>query len=568
MLLCDIRFAAGFEFRREQIFANMEISSSTTMLLDIPVHDEAGWTDAPRQCPAQLIARLSEHTKKAPEQLKKNEESAALLRTVHLDVVTARARRANERAIEVKARRLRIEANTKQVLLQRLHATAERAARHEQTKLEREFDKALQRHALVTAVKAVRSASKASSDRHHQHNYGRVALATSNRQRRLKELQERNAVAVRRSLTIAAAVKEQEKEASIIMSAQLTLRLNEAAGRRLVELHKSPRTDERARVMLASQAVDRAFKRRSLEKALANAATRRDALLSTVRERASANNAKAAAAADERKAIRDETANARRNLFEKLNSAAVSREISQRRQGHKKGELIEIEMPAKDLAPAALVARLSQWPTSAQSSANRQLAASRQLAATERRLLALVAQSKPALRDLARVKDGIARVAAREAKHVQAIAARHARSAAALARLRQARITATEEVNRRVAQAELRRRTALAAKKQALRRSLLKHTVATARHAARLLEKAGPHAERSAAAAACRTVDELTILLRGEKAERRRESVASRHATLLAARVARARQRATPIAFTTSEVELGVEVQLLTNRNK
>jgi len=57
-------------------------------------------------------------------------------------------------------------------------------------------------------------------------------------------------------------------------------------------------------------------------------------------------------------------------------------------------------------------------------------------------------------------------------------------------------------------------------------------------------------------------------LLRGEKAERRRESVASRHATLLAARVARARQRATPIAFTTSEVELGVEVQLLTNRNK
>jgi len=303
---------------------------------------------------------------------------------------------------------------------------------------------------LMAAVKDARASQQEAIEHRLENKLQRVASAASIREQRLKETIKRNAWVVKRALAIATAVKEQEKEASATKAEQLDLRLAAAAGRRESELPRSPRTEERlqkSRWALASRALELQCKRRALEKAQESAAEKREAQLASVRQRASEMNAKVSAAAEERQSQSAAADGARRNLFEKLNSALVERGL-QRRQSAKKlgvGSVIEIEVHSTPLppAPTALVERLEQKSIR---KASDQTAGP---AAALRRQAALASVKKSALRDLTRVREAAAKREECSARRVASLEARNFQLMASVALARRARTASAKKMTRK-----------------------------------------------------------------------------------------------------------------------
>lgn len=518
-----------------------------SLMINIPVHEEEGWTCPSPESSAELIARLEakDQGKKSPEQLKKAEDYARLLRQAHVDAVAARARRENERAAEAKSRRLRNEANAKQRLQQRLNAVAERQAWLEHEKAQKEQEKAAQRNVLMAAVKDARAAQKEAIEHRHENKLERVASAVSSREQRLKDIIQRNAWVVKRALAIATAVKERERDTSAAKAEQLDLRLAAAAGRRELEQPRSPRTEERLRASrwaLATRALELECKRRTLEKAQESATEKREAQLSSVRQRASDRNAKISAVAEERKSQEAAADGARRNLFEKLNSAVVKRGLQRRQSAKKLGVdgVIEIEVHSTPLppAPAALVERLERKSMRKDSEQSAHM--DRHSDAARRRQAALASFKKSALRDLMRVREAAAKREACAAERAASLEGRNFRRMASVALARRARTASAMKMIGRVAEAELRRKAADAARKRAIARAVLKRNVAVGQRASILLNLGRMHVKRSEAAATRRAANELSVALRGKVAARACEHAALRRAELIAAKVVRA----------------------------
>lgn len=509
-----------------------------SLMINIPVHEEEGWTVSSPESPMGLIARLAaKEGKKSPEQRQKMEEYSSLLHQAHVDAVAARARRENERAAEARSRRLRNEANAKQRLQQRLDAAAERQVRLEKEKSQKEQEKAAQRNMLVAAVKDARAAQREAVFQRYETKLGRVASATSTRETRLKEIIERNAFVVKRALAVATANKEQDKMTSAAKAESINLRMAAAADRRESEQPTSPRTQERLRALrgnLAKQAVELGCKRRTLEKAQESAYEKREATLASVRQRAAEMNAKVTAAADLRESQKASATGARRNLFQKLNSAAVER-TRQRRPSAKwldVDSVIEIEVHSMPLPPppAALVERLGRKPA-------RKVSKGRHAAAAKKQQAALALSKKFAVRDLKRVKEAAAKRKAHTSERATKLKELQVSRMASVALARRARTASAKKMNARVVEAALRRTAADKARKCAAERANLKRSIAAGRRAQRLLTLGHAQIKRSESAAHRRTANDLAVALRGKVVASAREKAALRRAEILRARV-------------------------------
>eukprot|EP00316_Scyphosphaera_apsteinii_P020009 CAMPEP_0119330208 /NCGR_PEP_ID=MMETSP1333-20130426/77745_1 /TAXON_ID=418940 /ORGANISM="Scyphosphaera apsteinii, Strain RCC1455" /LENGTH=632 /DNA_ID=CAMNT_0007339547 /DNA_START=36 /DNA_END=1934 /DNA_ORIENTATION=+ len=473
---------------------------SMGLKIEIPVHQEKGWTSkspgngaSPGGVRERLANRLNVSTPRTPEEQKKAEEHAQLLRQLHIEAVQARAARDNQRIAEAKARRLRMEATSRQRLEDRLDALASRESRLETDKIKLEQERLKKREAMALAVKEARAEREKARQDRAMDDANRSLNAAVKRGKLIQAIVDKQAYAVKHALAAAAAVKELEREYLASASEKLTAKLDKAEERRL-ETPKSQaaaRASERARqvtVCLNEMAVKTEEKRKALITAQNRATDRRNELMSSVSSRASSSNERATnVAAQLRTGRLDEVCSARRHLFAKLNDAEVRRLAQRYQRSEESLEVITVEVHSNPLPspPAELVKRLDTAPRQfdelVEALAKRHKAAALRAAASRSMKIKVAAKCTQNI-----AKATAVRAAAEHAAMVK-IERRHVAAKHNIVDARAARIAFSKKSYQRVKAAEVRRGAAFAVVKRSAAMAALKRERAHGKRAALLL---------------------------------------------------------------------------------
>jgi len=531
-----------------------------SLKIEIPIHDEEGWTfPSPSEMPVR--ARLEASATCSPtspeklEKLKRAEDYACLLRQAHLEGVQARAARESQRAKEAQARRLRLEATSRQRLQDRLDAVAQREARISTEKAKALSERVAKREMLQEAVKEAREARDQARQERAALELCRCAEASAKREKAIQATIDKNAYQVKHALAVRTALREIEREAASAAAAKTSAKLESADERRHNALHSpreeaSERASERAK-QVALQQHERLIKteerRRQLARAMERAEEKRHTMVAEVVAAASARNAQAAdAALEAKKANEAEACSVKRRLFGKLNEAEVRRSLGSRR-AQSAGELIEVDVRPDPLPspPAGLVERLNGKARKEGDELAAELAA-RHVAAQTRAADARSQLAKKATRALKRV----GRAAARRSAARDAMVAKMQRRAEAAKHLvadaRRAKLEFVHKTESRVKAAAVRRSSARASAMRALARAELKRRAAAGKRAAALLLVSRP-THRVAAAAAKRASLALAREQRGAALAARASRATFARAAVLLRISSAAHLRAVPL---------------------
>jgi hypothetical protein len=448
-------------------------------------------TRTPESLAAEKRSNLSSpRVPKSPTELRKAEELAAHLHQCHLEGVQARAARENQRAEEVKARRLRAEANSRQRLQARFDDVAKRDAL-----LDEEKKKAAEAKALLRTHRA----EEARQARHEMENARTMKLESASE--RVEESAKRaanivqataakNAFLAKRALAVVAAHKEQQREMTEAAASKLACKVAAATERRnealKMTLPRSART-VMAKAEMAKLEADRKLKKMELDRSIAAATQRRESTLESRVEKARVDLSRVQAAHFTKAMIaleaEEELAESRRAIFAKLNAADVRAKVHLARKMSKPQLPVAFEVSVREgkaaKLPAALVARLQAKVRPSPIMSGTDLRTRKALSAAARVTFAL--------------KNAVSSAHAaetRESTGAALKAAVHERSRSGYARalhFTHSRAAAAKAMNARVAATAVRRGTASANKQKALAKRALRNNAACGRRAIRLL---------------------------------------------------------------------------------
>ena len=208
--------------------------STTTIPPPIIVDLADGWTVRSPTSPA-VKARLAESSKSppSPETLKKNEERADSLRSLHLEAKKETAARVAQRAKAVVAAKLRADASTRQNLLARFEATASHTDEKKKAMLAAKQEKQQRLvHSKHEAVSAARAAVQAEREHRAAVFKAREEAAAAKVEKSLEATVRRNAWHAKSALARATAIKEQQRREAEAAAERLCHRLAAAQSRR------------------------------------------------------------------------------------------------------------------------------------------------------------------------------------------------------------------------------------------------------------------------------------------------------------------------------------------------
>lgn len=399
--------------------------------------------DAP---PSPLKASLRERLNASPaknrspsdlaEALAKQSERSEKLRSAHIDAVKDRAARDAARVAEAQARKLRFAATEKERIERKMHAADNKvAAKKEAAEAKRQADVA-KRTALAARFHEARKAMDAAKAVAHAEALEREGCAASKHDKIIQAVQTKGAVAVKHAEAVVAALKETEREAADAAAARLNERLTAAEIRRELKAPTSPinspppspkkvlqrvRNDKKVEAEMRDVA-----HREKMDKAEAKRVAFLEEKMAKATSLNLAKKDKAAAAAAAKKGTDAETHLAKRDLFGKLNDAAVAAETHRKLRAIGKVRpnvasviIVQIKRTEPRAPPTALVARLS-----AKQGVLLATAVARHEGATERRVLLKESRMQKLGDARARRAAALERVRGKVAARVTALEAR------------------------------------------------------------------------------------------------------------------------------------------------
>jgi len=429
--------------------------------------------------------------------------------------------------IGVQARKLRMEASSKDRILAHLNANAQRAARLSDMKAAQLSERQAKREAAQNSAREAREACDISRKERAIRETDRCVEAALKRKRLIQSTIDKSAHEVKQALARAASAKERERELAVCTGEKINLKLEQAEDRRIEIL--SPRNDklsptERARQAAAALRVielKTEEKRRSLSLSLGRASEKRQTFVDGVASRAGDRNRRVEEVAAEARAQAECSGRtARRNLFLKLNEADVRRQ-SKRAASHAKGtgEVIEVRVHSETppAPPVSLLARLcAPSLRDRESAVLAALLASRHHAASKRAAAALASRTLKARLDSQRVRASFDKRAHAASTRQAATELRHIAAAHLVADACRARLAFAKKANLRVSEAALRRSSFLAAKKHASYKASLKRAAVAGRRAMSLFNVSrGKTKERADLSSARRATSYELIVARG-----------------------------------------------------
>jgi len=184
--------------------------------IEIPIH-EGGWT---AKSPDELSVRQrleasvsGSKSPKTPEDFALAEKKGKLLHDMHIEAVKERAARESLLVREAQARRLRLEANEKQRVQDRLDQVAARAARLSDLKKAQLTERQAHREALQAAAKGAREAREEAIKQRASVELDRCVEASLKRKKALQATIDRSRYVVKQALAQAnSAVHETKAE--------------------------------------------------------------------------------------------------------------------------------------------------------------------------------------------------------------------------------------------------------------------------------------------------------------------------------------------------------------------
>jgi len=541
--------------------------------LTINVHEIAKHT-----LPAALEERLkgsptAETTPDAlADALAKHNEKAAKLRNAHLEAIKDRAARESQRALDAKARKLRLAAVRVEKAQTKLTASETKAnAKKEQAEAERDARKQ-HREAMQAAVMAARREADKVREVQAERRREQEKVASTRHAKTIQSLVDKSHYQVKHAVAVAAAQKEKLQLDAVTSFEKLNEKLAGAALRRELEAAASSSTSSASATasprssspdkgaplhrVLNDDKVASLMKRKLFVASMDQAEARRAAHLKAVAGKASKDLARVASVVasvkTKEEGTDEQTASSKAAMYERLLKAEVARLTALKAKylpphPHTKlGDTVSVivvkwEHKAPKLPPSALSLRLSVVSRTLMATA-----AARQAGAASRRAALAAARALKCARANERRAVALSRIGAAHAKTAAAANAKEARSAITLAMAEGARLATIAKGHRRVAAAEGKRAAAAAALATAGAANAKKGALAAEKRVAFVRGRArvGVPAVRAAASKSRRDALQAKLAARGGVFTARNEKAAATKAEKLAARVALARKSA------------------------
>jgi len=229
----------------------------------------------------------------------------ALLHQAHIEAVQARGARDQQRAVEAKARRLRVEASSCQRLVSRFGETAKRDALQSELKKQAAAERAQKQAQRANEARQARGAMEQARAQKLSSASERIEDSSRRAAAIVEATAAKNAHLVKRALATVAAHREQQRESAEAAGFKIAARQAAATERRNEALERelaSPRTDmervEMARAELAKQEIELLDQKLELERSLCAATERRASNIAALVDKARADISRVQAAHD------------------------------------------------------------------------------------------------------------------------------------------------------------------------------------------------------------------------------------------------------------------------------
>jgi len=183
--------------------------------IQIPVHDEDGWTFRSPGGTSGVKERLTRSASRSPEEAKKTElhearrrERAAQIHAIHLESISNRAKRELQRVADNNARRLRLEAAAHDRVQTRLEKDEVKMKNLREKAVKRREEEMARRSAREDAAREARIAILLQRDARIHEKLTAVNNANRRHAQAMHALRDKGACAVKHALTVAASTRE------------------------------------------------------------------------------------------------------------------------------------------------------------------------------------------------------------------------------------------------------------------------------------------------------------------------------------------------------------------------